>query len=138
MESNMTKRFLEPRGLDALVQKLKTSASRYAVTGSLAARLIAPIAEPRLAIVYVAEAEALASSLGLRGAEAAANVILSEPFDPVVFDRTVTVKGVAYAAYTQVAVDLLTGPGRSPSEGEELIGWMARNESKWRRQVNTP
>ena len=34
---------------------------------------------------------------------------------------------------TQVVVDLMTGPGRSPSEAEELLEWMKRNEQSWRR-----
>ena len=41
--------------------------------------------------------------------------------------------GYKVAAPEQVAADLLTGPGRNPSEGEELIKWMEENESEWRR-----
>jgi len=33
-----------------------------------------------------------------------------------------------YAAPSQVAVDLLTNPGRGPAEGEELIDWMRSHE----------
>ena len=36
------------------------------------------------------------------------------------------------AAPTQVVVDLMTGPGRSPNEAEELLEWMKRNERSWR------
>jgi hypothetical protein len=36
------------------------------------------------------------------------------------------------ASPSQVAVDLLTGPGREPSEGEELLLWMKGNEAAWR------
>lgn len=32
----------------------------------------------------------------------------------------------------QVAVDLLTGPGRNPSEAVALLDWMAANERAWR------
>jgi hypothetical protein len=35
-------------------------------------------------------------------------------------------------APTQLVVDLLTGPGREPSEGDELLAWMKRNEDAWR------
>jgi hypothetical protein len=53
-------------------------------------------------------------------------VILAEPFDPVVFERTWARNGLQYAAATQVAADLLTGPGRSPSEGEAVLAWLAK------------
>ena len=35
---------------------------------------------------------------------------------------------VTYACVTQVAVDLLTGPGRGSAEAESPIGWMHSNE----------
>lgn len=34
---------------------------------------------------------------------------------------------------SQVAVDLLTGPGRNPGEGVALLDWMEAHESQWRR-----
>lgn len=40
--------------------------------------------------------------------------------------------GLTVAALSQVAADLLTGPGREPSEGEELLIWMKDNEDAWR------
>lgn len=62
-----------------------------------------------------------------------ANVLLIEPNDAGVFDGMETRQGVRYAAPSQVAADLLSSPGRGPSEGEELIRWMQANEEKWRR-----
>ena len=73
-----------------------------------------------------------ADRLGLRETETGANVVLLEPFDPVVFDRTTTRKGLRCVAPSQLAVDLLTGPGREPSQGEELLEWMKENEDAWR------
>jgi hypothetical protein len=35
-------------------------------------------------------------------------------------------------APAQIAADLLTGSGRMPSEGDELIAWMKANERDWR------
>jgi hypothetical protein len=35
-------------------------------------------------------------------------------------------------APSQAVADLLTGPGRNPSEGEELLDWMRKNEGVWR------
>ena len=70
--------------------------------------------------------------LGLRPADTGGNVLIGQPFDPVVFDRTEREDGITYARVTQVAADLMTGPGRGPSEAEGLIEWMEANEEAWR------
>jgi hypothetical protein len=105
----------------------------YAVSGSLAAAEWAPYAPARSAMIYAADAGEAAELWGLRAADAGANAILAEPEFDVVFERCITnQQGVVVAAPTQVAVDLMTGPGRSASEAEELLGWMTRNERSWR------
>lgn len=126
---------LEPRGLSALVGRLKSAGSlTYAVTGSLAAQRWAPVAPPRLAQVYVdADLQEAAANLGLRPTESGANVQLIRPRDDAVFrESTVGDDGLAYASPVQVAADLLTSPGRGPAEGEELLRWMAEREEPWR------
>jgi DNA-binding transcriptional ArsR family regulator len=130
--SNTVTSYLEPRGLDALSEKLPDVVWRYAVTSSLAAQRFAPVAPARMAVLYVDDATITADKLGLRSAEAGANILLVEPFDEVVFERTVERDGITVAAPSQVAVDLLTGPGREPAEGEALIDWMEANEDAWR------
>jgi hypothetical protein len=40
--------------------------------------------------------------------------------------------GHIVASPEQVAVDLLTGPGRNPAEGEELLSWILLKELVWR------
>jgi hypothetical protein len=130
--SNETGSFLEPRGLDALPKKLARAKADYAVTGSLAAQIPTSVAPARLAMIYTPDLAALADQLELRPAEKGANVILLEPFDPVAFERATRREGLNCAAYSQVAADLLTSPGRGPAEGEELIRWMGENESAWR------
>jgi len=124
--------FLEPRGLGALQRRLAKSGATYAVTGSLPAALVAPVASPRLAAVYVENTMRAADRLGLRTAEAGANVLLVEPLDPVVFDRTWSRDGVSYCGLSQVTADLLSGPGRGPAEATELIRWMEANVDAWR------
>ena len=52
--------------------------------------------------------------------------------DQVFLERTTKRDGLTLAAPTQIAADLLTGSGRMPSEGEELIAWMKDNERVWR------
>jgi hypothetical protein len=130
--SNRTASYLEPRGLGSLLGKLRDSDLRYAATGSLGSASIAPVAPARLAVLFVDDAEEAAEHLGLRPAEAGANVILAEPFDPVVYERTREQEGISYVALSQNAADLLTSPGRGPNEAEELMDWMARNEDAWR------
>ena len=73
--------FLEPRGLPALVARLPQSKERYAVTAGLAAAAFAPIAPPRLAVIWMHDAAESAAHLGLRPAPAGANVLLIEPSD---------------------------------------------------------
>lgn len=132
IKANSMKTWLEPRGTRVLLDKLRRANFKYAVTGSFAAVRYAPIVEPRLIALYLEDPDVAERSLGLRQAETGGNVLLGIPFDPVVFDRTVSFEGVTYARVTQVAVDLLTGPGRNPAEAESLIEWMKGNEDAWR------
>ena len=68
-------------------------------------------------------------SVGFGGA----NVAVATGKYDVVFERPEEVGGVRFAALSQVAVDLLTGPGRNPSEALALLDWMSDDESVWRR-----
>ena len=131
-ESNTPATVLDPRGLPALEKKLLATQLPYAATGALAAQRFDPIAPARLAAIYVTDAAEAIEQLDLRETDAGANVVLLEPFDPVVFDRTVDRDGLRCVAPSQLAVDLLTGPGRQPSQGEQLLKWMEKNEHVWR------
>ena len=130
--SNTLTTWLEPRGTRALFARLRDSEIRYAVTGSFAAYRLAPIAEPRLAALYVDDPETAAQSLGLRPAETGGNVLLVIPFDPVAFERAEYDDGITYARVTQVLLDLMKGPGRGPAEAEALLEWMRDNEGTWK------
>jgi len=127
--------YIEPRGLPSLLGKAsRSSGINYAVTGTVAAAEWAPYAPARSVLVYVENADIAAKAWGLRPSEAGTNVLLAEPESDVVFQRKLTtVQGIEIAAPAQVAVDLMTGPGRNPSEAEELMDWMERNESSWRK-----
>jgi hypothetical protein len=127
-----TASYLEPRGLPAPLERFPSSELRYAITGSLAASRLAPIAPSRLAVIYVESLERAAEAWSLRPAETGGNVLLILPTDDCVFAGTRDVEGINYAAPSQVAADLLTSPGRGPAEADELIRWMAANEEKWR------
>jgi hypothetical protein len=130
--SNTVHTCLEPRGLEALLRKLGEATFPYAVTGSLAATRVAPLASPRLAAIFVMNSDLATNQLALRKAESGANVLLIQPFDAVVFERAIRSERVTYAAFSQVAADLLTGPGRGPEEGEALLQWMKEHEDAWR------
>ena len=130
--SNRSRSYVAARGLKSLLQRLETLTSRYAITGSLAANMINAITEARSATIFVDDADLAAVQLELTPVEAGANVVLAEPYDPVVFERTKSIKRAVYVGASQLAVDLLTGPGRSPSEGEAILQWMGANESEWR------
>jgi hypothetical protein len=128
-------RRLEPRGIDALLRKLRTrpQARRYALSGSPAARFFEEYAEARMALLYADNPESLADELDLRPVETGANVLLMRPADDVVFARTEERDGLHITAPSQIAADLLNGPGRAPAEAVALLDWMERNESIWRR-----
>lgn len=72
------------------------------------------------------------SELELRSTDSGANVLLIEAVDAGSFAGAAREDGIAFAAASQVAADLLTSPGRGPQEAEELIDWMTRNEDAWR------
>lgn len=66
------------------------------------------------------------------------NVVLLESLADVAFERTWDQGGISYAALPQVAVDLMTSPGRGPAEAEALIEWMEENEDAWRHPGSRP
>lgn len=133
-KSNMTTRWIAPRGLEDLLNRMRTSSVQdYAVTGSIAAAHWAAYAPSRSAMIYTADPITAAGEWGLRPAESGVNVLLAKPAYGVAFKGVITRQdGLQLAAPAQVAVDLMTGPGRAPSEAEELIDWMVRNEQLWR------
>ncbi|MFC1523124.1 type IV toxin-antitoxin system AbiEi family antitoxin [Elusimicrobiota bacterium] len=130
--SNRVIACLEPRDIADLPQKLAKAANKLAVTGSAAAAIIAPVAPTRMIAAYVESPEDIVERLGLKTVESGANVLLAQPYDPVVFERVQKRGAVPYASPSQTVADLLTGPGRNPSEAQSLLEWMKTHESKWR------
>lgn len=133
VRSNSTTRWIAPRGIDDVLARARESAIDYAVTSTVAAARWASYAPARSVMVYVDSPSEAAEAFGLRQADSGTNVVLAEPAFGVALERTERWDGVRIAAPSQVAVDMLTGPGRNPSEAEELIGWMKRNEPAWRK-----
>jgi hypothetical protein len=130
--SNTASTWLAVRGLPAAAERLVRYRRPYAVTSSFAAARIAPVTEPRLLVIYVDDVSDAASRLDLRAADAGANVLLMIPYDPVVYERTVKREDLDLVNPSQLAADLLTSPGRGPSEAEALLRWMRENPDAWR------
>lgn len=128
--------FLDPRGIDSTLKKLKDeSDDDYAITGSIAAAEYAPYAEAKQLTMYAKYPIELAKKLGLKPVDMGANVFIAATAYDVVFERTRVVGGLNYVGPSQIAVDLLNGPGRNPEEAQALIEWMEKNEKKWRKST---
>ena len=133
--TNTITQWIAPRGLDDLQTRiLRAAEGEYAVTGTIAAAEFASYAPARSAMIYVADAQRAAAAWDLRSSDTGVNVLLAEPAYRIVLDRSkTTATGLKIVPPAQIAVDLLTGPGRAPSEAEELLTWMKTNEQSWRR-----
>lgn len=138
--SNRTTRWIAPRGLQHLLERLADPDAqqpdqvfRHAVTGTIAAAEWAPYAPTSAVAIYVSDTDAAAAAWGLYPAETGANTLLVEPSSDVMLERTTTNDaGLRLAAPPQVVVDLLTGPGRNPSEAEKLLERLQQYEEVWR------
>lgn len=132
-ETDRMSLYLEPRGIPSLLTKLRTAGDlRYVLTGTFAARYYDELVPPRLAVIYADPVEPLIERLDLRPSPAG-NVLVGVPIDSVVFERMTLEAALKVAAPSQVAVDLLGGPGRGPSEAAALLDWMERKPDDWRR-----
>lgn len=132
-KNNAATYMLEPRGLTPLLSGLRSTTLRYALTGSVAASMRAAVAPPALAMLYVEDPTDVTEELKLRPARTGGNVVLLVPRDSLPFEGTTRDQDLVLAAPSQVAADLLTGPGRSSSEAEAFLDWMKDNEGAWRR-----
>ncbi len=126
--------FLEPRGLDALKPRLSHWKRQYAITGSFASALLAPVVEPISMDVYVTDIEDARQHLLLRQNESVGNVRLVRAFDAVVFERTFRRADLILAGPSQIAADLVTMRKRSTEELVEMFAWMKRHEFEWRSE----
>jgi hypothetical protein len=134
LDSNTTSTWIARssiRGLPAKLAELKPE-TRWAITGSLGANVLAPVAAPAMAVIYADDPSEIAETLNLLPADAGADVVLAWPYGAAAMARTWAVEGVDYVSVAQLAADCLTGMGRMPAEGEALVEWMAVDEDRWR------
>ena len=132
LRSNRYQSFLQPRGIPALLSGLKRAKQRYALTGSASAQRLRAIAPVQVAICFTPSPIDLAREVGLSQSDRGENVILVEPFDDLVFERSRISDGNVYTAASQTLADLITSPGRASAEAEALEQWMRSNEREWR------
>lgn len=134
LDANTTSTWIARSAVRNLPDKLAESRlqTRWAITGSLGANLIAPVAAAAGAVVYANDPAEVAKTLNLLPAESGANVVLARPYSDAAFTRSWTLDGVTYVSLAQLAADCLTGMGRMPAEGEALVEWMAANVDRWR------
>lgn len=127
--------WLAPRGLAQVTDRLAQQEG-VAVTGSAAARRLLPpdttsVVPLRLLALYAASPRRLAEQLGLVEADAStANVVIAAPQD----DRILPDPGepVALAPTALVVADLLTLPGRSDAEAEQMMDALAATDPSWK------
>lgn len=132
LKANGATTFIDRKGPSSFLERLDAAGAPMAVTGSFAAVRRSPVAAPALLMLYTDQPQRVARSLDLLPADQGANVVLLQPYDPVVWKRNEVVDGVTFVADSQAAADCLTGTGRMPAEGQALVGWMVGNESVWR------
>jgi len=122
--------FIAPRGLDRTLARIADLAAPATLTGSAAARRLLPegttsVVPLRLLALYTDTPSTLINELGLIPAEpATANTVVAVPQEGSVLNSDV-------APVALVLADLLTLPGRSDAEAEQLMDALARTDEAW-------
>jgi hypothetical protein len=136
MASNEVIAALDPRGINHSLKALSSLTTRVAVTGSAAARAylpdgVTPVSPLISLSLYAEDPIGLMKQLGLKAVDRGANVVVMRPYDDVVHAKARLVSGIEYAPPAQVVADLLTGPGRSTEEAEQLMAVLESREPGW-------
>ena len=130
--------FVAPNGIGAALERLGDIDLPTAVTGSYAARTVAPLTSGGQLMVYVSAEdvhgpEALADALGLLRVDEGAEVVVLRAHDDVVFERTEVDDNIRRVALSQLVLDGLAGPGRMPAEAEAVLATMT-TDTRWRER----
>ncbi|MFD9948233.1 hypothetical protein ACFWYW_20185 [Nonomuraea sp. NPDC059023] len=134
--SNHAVPMLNPRGTEQVFQYLLDYPGRYALTLSAALHAYMPVGRTAvtplmLPALYVDDVVAAQRDLKLHPAPRGANVLLIEPFDEVVYRNPTVHADLRYVSPAQAAADLLTGAGRSPEEGAQLLELLTESDREW-------
>ncbi|MFC8270369.1 helix-turn-helix domain-containing protein [Streptomyces cinereoruber] len=132
---------LAPQGVNVVLEQLKgfeyLGKPGVLVTGSHAARTVAPLSVGGQLMLYIPQAPENASDvgdeLGLLPVDEGADVLLLHAPDLSVWQRALWLDGRWQTGFSQLVLDCLTGPGRMPAEGEHLIEFMTTHEDRWRK-----
>jgi hypothetical protein len=131
--SNETSTWVASSGPETFITDVVSGGPKgWAVSGSFAASSLVSVTAGETAVMYHQDPERFARLTRLLPTRTGANVVLARPYDPIVFERIRDDAGLRRVSIAQAALDLLTGPARMPAEGEALLTWMRRNESRWR------
>lgn len=140
LRSNTAHTMVARAGPDATYHNLisKRSENTAVVTGSYAAREVAPVVVGGTLMIYIAPGvrskDAVAQELSLMPAVGSqGNVILLQPNSMGPLERRRTFGAAEHVGLSQLAIDCLSGPGRMPAEGEAVLTYMTQNEDDWRR-----
>lgn len=123
LRSNRSGTYLARRGLEMLLRELYGDPEAL-VSGSYAAHQIAPVAVPAQLLLYVPDIKTFAKRWELLATSTGANVVLLEAATDSQLERPRTVDGLRHVGYSQLVMDLLSGNGRLPEEGEAVLQWM--------------
>jgi hypothetical protein len=133
---------LAPMGIQPVIDRLVraegvVAGSEILVTGSYAARPVAPVAVGGQLMLYTehrddASMTRLVKELGLMPVPEAADVLLLAPWDLSVWHRPARYDRYWQVGLSQLVLDCLSGPGRMPAEGEKVLEFMAAEEDTWR------
>lgn len=125
------------RGLDRAMARLG-DLTGVALTGSAAARRLLPesvtsVVPLRLLALYSADPVQVAAPLGLIDAEpATANVIIARPQDSDILMPAGDPGTLVTAPLPLVVADLMTLPGRSDAEAQQLMNALAATDPLWK------
>lgn len=128
--------YIAPRGIVRTLDRLDAVDRRVCLTGSLAARRmlpdgVTPVVPLRLLALYTDAPAPLSRELGLIEADPmTANVVLAIPQDEQILEPTDAGRP-PLASVALVLADLLTLPGRSDAEAEQLMDVLARDAGSW-------
>ena len=136
MTSNEVVAALDPRGLNHALDKVAAMDDGVVVTGSAAARAYLPEdmtpVSPLVSLsLYTPNPMGLMTDLRLSPVDRGANVLVMRPYDEVVHAKARLVHGIRCAPPAQVVADLMTGPGRSSEEAEQLLAALVDTETGW-------
>lgn len=125
--------YIAPRGLTRAIAILEDTDGGVTLTGSAAARRllpdgVVPVVPLQFLALYAADPAQIVGILGLIEADpTTANVVIATPQDPDILDAS----RMTTAPVPLVLADLLTLPGRSDAEAEQLMDTLAAVDPAW-------